>query len=100
MKRGIRMTTTLKHEFTFMGRTVQIIERPNALHAKYTAHIDGVSVGVNFHLASSAAEDAKREVERQDAEKRRLTSPQWKLPPSDGDFAAANEDGERYDLCA
>jgi hypothetical protein len=82
-----------------MGRTVQVLERENALHAKFTAYIDGVSTGVNWHLESSAIEDAKREIERQDAEARRKAEPQWQLPPSDSAYAEA-EERERFDLCS
>jgi hypothetical protein len=86
-------------EFTFLGRVIQIVERENALHAKFTAFIDGVSTGVNWHLESSAIEDAKREIKRQDAEARRKAEPQWCMKPNDEAYAEA-EERERFDLCS
>jgi hypothetical protein len=86
-------------EFEHLGHQVRIVERTTAILAPFHAEVDGIGLGVNWHLASSAVEDAKREIERQDAEARRKAEPQWQLPPSDSAYAEA-EERERFDLCS
>lgn len=82
--------------FSHLGWYAEIVERPRVSFARYSVYLtppggQRYKTDINLHLKENAAEDAMREIERV-VQERVNANPQYKLPPSDADFAAAAEE--------